>query len=142
MIVWIIMIIVGLWFVELVIDFLIGNVIDNINFWWGYFKLWIVIGGIIGFVVLVFLFMSLGGLNILNFILYLIIFVILYIIMDIFYLFKDVGFWLMILVILFDLVECEKMVIYVWVGFNIGVNIVGVIVMLIVLMFFVKFNSG
>ena len=154
MIAWITMIIAGLRFVELAIDPLIGNAIDNTNSRWGHFKPWIVIGGIIGSVVLALLFTSLGGLNTSNPILYLIIFAILYITMDIFYSFKDVGFWSMIPAISFDSAEreksfhdmmelaLEKTATYARVGSNIGANIVGVIVMPIVLMFSVKSNSG
>ena len=93
------------------------------------------IGGTIGSVVLALLFTSLGGLNTSNPILYLIVFAILYITMDIFYSFKDVGFWSMIPAISFDSAEREKTATYARVGSNIGQNIVGVVVMPIVLMF-------
>ena len=137
------MIIAGLRFVELAIDPLIGNAIDNTNSRWGHFKPWIVIGGIIEFKsLIIFIPTSLGGLNTSNPILYLIAFAILYITMDIFYSFKDVGFWSMIPAISFDSAEREKTATYARVGSNIGANIVGVIVMPIVLMFSVKSNSG
>ncbi|WP_251898778.1 glycoside-pentoside-hexuronide (GPH):cation symporter [Lactiplantibacillus paraplantarum] len=142
MIAYITMIIAGLRFVELAIDPLIGNAIDNTNSRWGHFKPWIVTGGIIGSVVLALLFTSLGGLNTSNPILYLIIFAILYITMDIFYSFKDVGFWSMIPAISFDSAEREKTATYARVGSNIGANIVGIVVMPIVLTFSVKANSG
>lgn len=142
MIAYITMIIAVLRFVELAIDPLIGNAIDNTNSRWGHFKPWIVIGGTIGSVVLALLFTSLGGLNTSNPILYLIVFAILYITMDIFYSFKDVGFWSMIPAISFDSAEREKTATYARVGSNIGQNIVGVVVMPIVLMFSTKANSG
>jgi lactose/raffinose/galactose permease len=142
MIAYITMIIAALRFVELAIDLLIGNAIDNTKSRWGHFKPWIVIGGTIGSVVLALLFTSLGGLNTSNPILYLIIFAILYITMDIFYSFKDVGFWSMIPAISFDSAEREKTATYARVGSNIGQNIVGVVVMPIVLMFSTKANSG
>ncbi|MGI1808604.1 PTS sugar transporter subunit IIA [Pediococcus pentosaceus] len=142
MIAYITMIIAALRFVELTIDPLIGNAIDNTNSRWGHFKPWIVTGGTIGSVVLALLFTSLGGLNTSNPILYLIVFAILYITMDIFYSFKDVGFWSMIPAISFDSAEREKTATYARVGSNIGQNIVGVVVMPIVLMFSTKANSG
>ncbi|MBF7124464.1 PTS sugar transporter subunit IIA [Pediococcus pentosaceus] len=142
MIAYITMIIAALRFVELAIDPLIGNAIDNTNSRWGHFKPWIVTGGTIGSVVLALLFTSLGGLNTSNPILYLIVFAILYITMDIFYSFKDVGFWSMIPAISFDSAEREKTAAYARVGSNIGQNIVGVVVMPIVLMFSTKANSG
>ncbi|MBF7103220.1 PTS sugar transporter subunit IIA [Pediococcus pentosaceus] len=142
MIAYITMIIAALRFVELAIDPLIGNAIDNTNSRWGHFKPWIVTGGTIGSVVLALLFTSLGGLNTSNPILYLIVFAILYITMDIFYSFKDVGFWSMIPAISFDSAEREKTATYARIGSNIGQNIVGVVVMPIVLMFSTKANSG
>lgn len=142
MIAYITMIIAALRFVELAIDPLIGNAIDNTNSRWGHFKPWIVTGGTIGSVVLALLFTSLGGLNTSNPILYLIVFAILYITMDIFYSFKDVGFWSMIPAISFDSAEREKTATYARVGSNIGQNIVGVVVMPIVSMFSTKANSG
>ncbi|MFP7242521.1 PTS sugar transporter subunit IIA [Pediococcus pentosaceus] len=142
MIAYITMIIAALRFVELAIDPLIGNAIDNTNSRWGHFKPWIVTGGTTGSVVLALLFTSLGGLNTSNPILYLIVFAILYITMDIFYSFKDVGFWSMIPAISFDSAEREKTATYARVGSNIGQNIVGVVVMPIVLMFSTKANSG
>ncbi|MBF7129814.1 glycoside-pentoside-hexuronide (GPH):cation symporter [Pediococcus pentosaceus] len=142
MIAYITMIIAALRFVELAIDPLIGNAIDNTNSRWGHFKPWIVTGGTIGSVVLALLFTSLGGLNTSNPILYLIVFAILYITMDIFYSFKDVGFWSMIPAISFDSAEREKTATYARIGSNIGQNIVGVVVVPIVLMFSTKANSG
>lgn len=129
-------------FVELAIDPLIGNAIDNTDTRWGHFKPWIVAGGIIGSVVLAILFTNMGGINVSNPTLYLIIFAILYITMDIFYSFKDVGFWSMIPAISFDSKEREKTATYARVGSNIGQNIVGVVVMPIVLFFSANSNHG
>ena len=128
--------------VELAIDPLIGNAIDNTNSRWGHFKPWIVAGGTIGSIVLAILFTSIGGLNVSNPFAYLIVFAILYITMDIFYSFKDVGFWSMIPAISFDSKEREKTATYARVGSNIGQNIVGVVVMPIVLLFSVNSNHG
>ncbi|MFC6181694.1 PTS sugar transporter subunit IIA [Lactiplantibacillus daowaiensis] len=142
MIAYITLIIAALRFVELAIDPLIGNAIDNTNSRWGHFKPWIVAGGIVASVVLALLFTSMGGLNASNPVLYLVIFAILYITMDIFYSFKDVGFWSMIPAISFDSAEREKTATYARVGSNIGANLVGVVVMPIVLYFSVNANSG
>ncbi len=128
--------------VELAIDPLIGNAIDNTNTRWGHFKPWIVIGGTVGSIVLAILFTNMGGLNTSNPIMYLILFAILYITMDIFYSFKDVGFWSMIPAISFDSKEREKTATYARVGSNIGANIVGVVVTPLVLMFSVNSNHG
>lgn len=135
-------IIAALRIIELIIDPLIGNAIDNTRSRWGHFKPWIVAGGTIGSVVLAILFTNMGGLNISNPTLYLILFAILYITMDIFYSFKDVGFWSMIPAISFDSKEREKTATFARVGSNIGTNIVGIVVMPIVLMFSANSNSG
>ncbi|WP_125710297.1 glycoside-pentoside-hexuronide (GPH):cation symporter [Companilactobacillus zhongbaensis] len=135
-------IIAALRFVELAIDPMIGNAIDKTNSKWGHFKPWIVAGGTIGSIVMAILFTSIGGLNVSSPIVYLIVFAILYITMDIFYSFKDVGFWSMIPAISFDSKEREKTATYARVGSNIGQNIVGVVVMPIVLLFSVNSNHG
>ncbi|VDG21247.1 lactose permease [Lactobacillus sp.] [Lactiplantibacillus mudanjiangensis] len=142
MIAYITLIIAALRFVELAIDPLIGNAIDNTNSRWGHFKPWILAGGTIGSIVLAILFTNMGGLNTSSPILYLIIFAILYITMDIFYSFKDVGFWSMIPAISFDSAEREKTATFARVGSNIGANLVGVVVMPIVLYFSTNANSG
>ncbi|GAY72389.1 lactose and galactose permease, GPH translocator family [Lentilactobacillus kosonis] len=128
--------------VELVIDPFIGNTIDNTETRWGHFKPWIVFGGTLGSIILAALFTDLGGLNVSNPWLYLILFAILYITMDIFYSFKDIGFWSMIPAISFDSKERESIATYARVGSNIGQNIVGVIVMPLVLFFSVNANNG
>ena len=142
MIAYITMIIAVLRFVELAIDPLIGNAIDNTNTKWGHFKPWIIVGGTIGSIVLAILFTNMGGLNTSNPFLYLILFAILYITMDVFYSFKDVGFWSMIPAISFDSAEREKTATFARVGSNIGANIVGIEVMQIVLYFSMNSNSG
>lgn len=136
------MIIFILRFVELAIDPLIGNAIDNTQSRWGHFKPWIVVGGTVGSVVLAILFTNMGDLNTANPILYLIIFAILYITMDVFYSFKDVGFWSMIPAISFDSVEREKTATYARVGSTLGANIVAIVVMPLVGLFSVESNHG
>lgn len=128
--------------VELAIDPLIGNAIDKTNSRWGHFKPWIVAGGIVGSIVMAILFTTMGGLNVSNPTMYLIVFAILYITMDIFYSFKDVGLWSMIPAISFDSKEREKTATYARVGSNIGQNIVGVVVMPLVLLFSTNSNHG
>ncbi|AQW21428.1 PTS sugar transporter subunit IIA [Lentilactobacillus curieae] len=142
MIAYITAIIFVLRFVELAIDPFIGNTIDNTNSRWGHFKPWILAGGTVGSIVLTILFSNMGGLNNSSPIMYLIIFAILYITMDIFYSFKDVGFWSMIPAISFDTKEREKTATFARVGSTIGANIVGIFVMPLVLAFSVNSNHG
>lgn len=136
------LIIAGLRFVELAIDPFIGNTIDNTQTRWGHFKPWIVVGATIGSIALALLFTDLGGLNKSNPTLYLILFAVLYITMDIFYSFKDIGFWSMIPALSFDSREREKTATWARVGSTIGGNIVGVIVMPFILFFSINSNNG
>ncbi|MBZ1525356.1 glycoside-pentoside-hexuronide (GPH):cation symporter [Leuconostoc mesenteroides] len=129
-------------FVELAIDPFIGNAIDNTSTRWGKFKPWVVVGGTVGSVALIILFTNMGGLNKSNPLLYLIIFGIIYIIMDIFYSFKDIGFWSMIPALTFDSREREKTATFARIGSTIGGNLVGVVVMPIVLFFSLNQNDG
>ncbi|TCS80452.1 glycoside-pentoside-hexuronide (GPH):cation symporter [Pectinatus cerevisiiphilus] len=142
MIGYITLIIMALRILELLIDPFIGNAIDNTRTRLGHFKPWILIGGTIGSVVLMILFTNMGGLNTSNPYLYLILFAVLYIMMDIFYSFKDVGFWSMIPAISFDSREREKTATFARVGSHIGQNIVGIVVMPIVLLFSQYSNHG
>ena len=128
--------------VELIIDPFIGNAIDRTNTKYGKFKPWVVIGGVISSIVLLILFTNLGGLNESNPILYLVIFAILYITMDIFYSFKDIGFWSMIPALSFDSREREKTATLARIGSTIGGSIVGVVVMPLVLLFSMNKNNG
>ena len=129
-------------FVELAIDPFIGNAIDNTSTRWRKFKPWVVVGGTVGSVALIILFTNMGGLNKSNPLLYLIIFGIIYIIMDIFYSFKDIGFWSMIPALTFDSREREKTATFARIGSTIGGNLVGVVVMPIVLFFSLNQNDG
>ncbi|MDN6900540.1 MFS transporter [Oenococcus sicerae] len=142
MIGYITLIIMILRFVELAIDPFIGNTIDNTTTRWGKFKPWVILGGTIASIALVLLFTNLGGLNKSNPFLYLIIFAVLYITMDIFYSFKDVGFWSMIPALTFDSQEREKTATFARVGSTVGANIVGVVVMPLVLFFSINNNNG
>lgn len=90
------LIIMVLRIVELFIDPFIGNAIDRTKTRWGHFRPWVVAGGTVSAVLLLCLFTSLGNLYQKNAMLYLVIFAVMYITMDIFYSFKDVGFWSML----------------------------------------------
>ena len=127
---------------ELIIDPMIGNAIDRTNTKWGKFKPWVVGGGAISAVLLAALFTPLGGLNLSNPILYLVLFAIIYIIMDVFYSFNDVGFWSMVPAMSFDSHERDKIATFARVGSTIGGQIIGFVIMPMVLFFSVKQNGG
>lgn len=136
------LIIMVLRIVELFIDPLIGNAIDRTKTRWGHFRPWIVIGGAISSIILCILFTNMGGLVKTNPWLYLIIFAFLYIGMDIFYSFKDIGFWSMLPALTFDSRERERTATFARVGSSIGGSLVGVVVMPIVLFFSLNNNGG
>lgn len=121
--------------VELFIDPFIGNAIDRTKTRWGHFRPWVVIGGTISAVILLILFTNMGGLYKKNAIAYLVVFGILYITMDIFYSFKDVGFWSMLPSLTTDSREREKTATFARVGSTIGGGMVGIIVMPAVIYF-------
>lgn len=129
------LIIMLLRFVELFIDPFIGNAIDRTKTRWGHFRPWVVIGGTISAIILLLLFTNLGGLYKKNAIAYLVVFGILYITMDIFYSFKDVGFWSMLPSLTTDSREREKTATFARVGSTIGGGMVGIIVMPAVIYF-------
>ena len=127
---------------ELIIDPMIGNAIDRTNTKWGKFKPWVVGGGVISAVLLAALFTPLGGLNLSNPILYLVLFAIIYIVMDVFYSFNYVGFWSMVPAMSFDSHERDKIATFARVGSTIGGQIIGFVIMPMVLFFSVKQNGG
>lgn len=128
--------------VELLIDPFIGNAIDRTKTRWGHFRPWVVVGGTISSVALLILFTNMGGLNKSNPWLYLFIFAVLYITMDIFYSFKDIGFWSMLPALSFDSREREKIATLARIGSTIGGSLVGVVVMPLVLFFSLQSNGG
>ena len=88
------------------------------------------------------MFTNMGGLVHTNPWLYLILFAVLYITMDIFYSFKDVGFWSMLPAMSFDSREREKTATFARVGSAIGGSLVGVVLMPIVLFFSLDNSTG
>lgn len=135
MIVYITTIITVLRIVELLIDPFIGNWIDRTKTRFGQFKPWVVVGGTITSVILMFLFTDLGGINKTHPLLYLIVFAVLYITMDIFYSFKDVAFWSMVPALSFSSKERERTASSARIGSTLGGGLVGVVVMPLVLFF-------
>lgn len=81
---------------EVVVDPLIGNIVDNTQSRWGKFKPWQVIGSVVSSILLVIIFTGIFGLAKVNWIAFAIIFVILFVILDIFYSFADVAYWGMV----------------------------------------------
>ena len=135
------LIIMVLRIVELFIDPFIGNAIDRTKTQWGHFRPWVVVGGSVSAVILLILFTNLGGLYQKNAILYMIVFAVLYITMDIFYSFKDVGFWSMLPSLTTNSREREKTATYARVGSTIGGGLVGILVMPAVIYFSARSTS-
>ena len=135
------LIIMMLRIVELFIDPFIGNAIDRTKTRWGHFRPWVVVGGTVSSIILMLLFTNLGGLYAKNAMIYLVVFAILYITMDIFYSFKDVGFWSMLPSLTTDSREREKTATFARLGSTIGGGLVGVLVMPAVIFFSAKATS-
>lgn len=120
---------------EIFLDPLIGNMIDRTNTSWGKFKPWIVWGGIVSSITLLILFTNLGGLNTSNPLLYFILFGIIYLVMDLFYSFRDTGFWSMLPALSLDSRDREKTATWGRFGSTLGANLLGVVIMPLVLFF-------
>lgn len=88
--------IVAVRILELVIDPLLGNIVDNTHTKIGKFKPWILAGNIVSVIMLLILFTGIFGLAKKNWILFAILFVIIFIIFDVFYSFSDVSYWGMV----------------------------------------------
>lgn len=82
--------------IELVIDPILGNIVDNTKTKWGKFKPWILGGTILSSILLLVLFTGIFGLAKINWILFAILFVIIFISFDIFYSLSDVSYWGMV----------------------------------------------
>ncbi len=88
--------IVGVRILELLIDPLLGNIVDNTKSRWGKFKPWIMIGNIVSVILLLVLFTGIFGLAKVNWVLFAVLFVIIFISFDIFYSLSDVSYWGMV----------------------------------------------
>ncbi|MBM6813040.1 glycoside-pentoside-hexuronide (GPH):cation symporter [Limosilactobacillus reuteri] len=120
---------------ELFIDPFIGNWIDRTKTRWGHSRPWIVAGGTVSTLLLAALFTPLGNLYQSNAMAYLVVFAIMYITMDIFYSFKDVGFWSLLSSLTTNSEEREKTATFARIGSAIGGSLVGVVVMPAVIFF-------
>ena len=76
---------------ELVIDPILGNIVDNTKTRWGKFKPWILIGTLVSAALLLVLFTGIFGLAQKSWILFAILFVLIYISFDVFYSLSDVS---------------------------------------------------
>lgn len=81
---------------EVVVDPILGNIVDNTETRWGKFKPWQVIGSVVSAILLVIIFTGIFGLAKVNWLLFAIAFVIIFIILDVFYSFADVAYWGMV----------------------------------------------
>lgn len=88
--------IVGVRILELIVDPIIGNIVDNTKTRWGKFKPWIFWGNIVSGALMLVLFTGIFGLAKVNWVLFAILFVIIFLTFDIFYSFSDVSYWGMI----------------------------------------------
>src|SRR5699024_8028459 len=128
--------------VDLLIHQFIGYFIDRTNTRYKHFRPCIVIACTVSSIALLVLFSIICCITISHSLLYLVIFAFLYIAMDIFYSFKDVGFWSMLPALSFDSREREKTATFARIGSSIGGSLVGVVVMPLVLFFSLQSNGG
>lgn len=82
--------------IEVVIDPVLGNIVDNTQTKWGKFKPWQVIGSIISSILMIILFTGIFGLAKVNSLLFAILFVVIFITLDVFYSFTDISYWGMV----------------------------------------------
>lgn len=122
-------------FVELIIDPMIGGVVDNTRTKLGKFKPWILFGGTIGSVCIVLLFTDLGGLSTSNPTFYIIMFIVIFAVLDIVYSFKDIAFWGMIPALATDSKERESVGVFARIASTLGQSIVTFSIVPIVLFF-------
>lgn len=128
-------------FVELIIDPMIGGVVDNTKSRFGKFKPWILFGGTIGSVCIVFLFTDLGGLSTSNPTFYIILFVLIFAVLDIVYSFKDIAFWGMIPALATNSSQRESVGVFARIASTLGQSLVTLSIVPIVL-FFSKSQSN
>lgn len=79
--------------IELVLDPVIGSVIDQTDSKWGKYRPWIFGSGLIIGICSPFLFSTMGGLSTSNGTLFLVLFTIVFFVLYIVYAFKDISFW-------------------------------------------------
>lgn len=115
--------------IELFIDPFIGNAIDKTKTKWGHFRPWIVAGGSVSAIFLLILFSTMGDLYKKSPVGYIIVFAILYIVMQLFYAFKDTGFWSMMPSLTLDSRDREKTATWARVGSTLGGGLLGILVM-------------
>lgn len=115
--------------IELFIDPFIGNAIDKTKTKWGHFRPWIVAGGSISAIFLLILFSTMGDLYKKSPVGYIVVFAILYIVMQLFYAFKDTGFWSMMPSLTLDSRDREKTATWARVGSTLGGGLLGILVM-------------
>lgn len=122
-------------FVELIVDPMIGGVVDNTRTRIGKFKPWILIGGTLGSIAIVLLFTDLGGLSTSNPTFYIILFIVIFAVLDIVYSFKDIAFWGMIPALATDSAQREKVGVFARIASTLGASVVTFSVVPIVLFF-------
>jgi lactose/raffinose/galactose permease len=127
--------VVGIRLVEIVFDPIIGGIIDNTRSKYGKFKPWLVIGGVISSILLVFLFSNFFGLSTANPTVFIIVFAIVFILLDSFYSFKDIAFWSMIPALSTETKERETLATFARFGSSLGANGTTLIVVPIVTFF-------
>ena len=81
---------------ELVIDPILGNIVDNTKTKWGKFKPWILVGTLVSALLLLVLFTGIFCLAQKSWLLFAVLFILIYIGFDIFYSLSDVSYWGMV----------------------------------------------
>ncbi len=122
-------------FVELIIDPMIGGVVDNTRSRLGKFKPWILFGGTIGSIAIILLFTDLGGLSTSNPMLYIVLFILIFAVLDIVYSFKDIAFWGMLPALATNSSQRESVGVFARVASTLGQSVVTFSIVPIVLFF-------
>lgn len=122
-------------FVELIIDPMIGGIVDNTRTRLGKFKPWILFGGTIGSIAIILLFTDLGGLSTSNPTFYIILFILIFAVLDIVYSFKDIAFWGMLPAIATNSAQRESAGVFARIASTLGQSLVTFSIVPIVLFF-------
>ncbi|MDD3266758.1 MAG: glycoside-pentoside-hexuronide (GPH):cation symporter [Burkholderiales bacterium] len=122
-------------FVELIIDPIIGGVIDNTRTRFGKFKPWILFGGSLGSIAIILLFTDLGGLSTSNPTYYIILFILIFATLDVVYSFKDIAFWGMIPALATDSKQRETVGVFARIASTLGQSVVTFAIVPVVLFF-------